>query len=103
MNNTIKNIEELNAQVTTGLTIVDFYADWCGPCKELSPTLEKLKARNENLKVVKVNVDEARDLATNFNIRGIPTLLFYKDGEVKSTATGNLPEAELQNRLNQMA
>jgi thioredoxin 1 len=75
--------------------IVDFWAEWCGPCKALAPILDEIASEVAGAKVVKVNVDEASELAQQYGIRGIPTLIFFKDGEVKSTLVGNQPKAEI--------
>jgi thioredoxin 1 len=76
--------------------LVDFWAEWCGPCKALSPVLDEIAAEmNGKANVVKVNVDQASDLAQKYGIRGIPTLIFFKNGEVKSTLVGNQPKAEI--------
>lgn len=69
--------------------LVDFFAPWCGPCRSLAPALDGISAQYEGrLKVVKVNVDEAPSLATTYNIRGVPTLMFFKAGEVVETFVG---------------
>lgn len=81
--------------------IVDFYADWCGPCKALAPVLDEVANEFEDdTLVVKVNVDEDPTLAQKYGIRGMPTILFMKDGEVKSTLVGNQPKQELIKTLN---
>lgn len=83
--------------------VVDFWASWCGPCKALAPVLEEIDSEvGESAKVVKVNVDEAGELAQQYGIRGIPTLIFFKDGEVKSTLVGNQPKAEILKNINDL-
>ena len=88
----------------TGPVVVDFYATWCGPCKMLSPRLDKLAGEfSGKIKFVKVNVDEAQELASRFRVEGIPTLLFFKDGKLDDRVTGLLPEEALKSRLRSLA
>jgi len=75
--------------------LVDFFAPWCGPCRALAPALEGVaKTYDGRLKVVKVNVDDAQQLAANYRIRGVPTLMFFKDGKLADTIVG-LPSANI--------
>ena len=84
--------------------VVDFWAEWCGPCKALAPILDEIATElGEKAQVVKVNVDENTDLAQKYGIRGIPTLIFFKDGKVKSTLVGNQPKSEIVKNLNEIA
>ena len=76
--------------------LVDFWAEWCGPCKSLGPILEEIsKDLKDKLQVVKVNLDENQDLAMKYSIRSIPTLLLFKEGELVDTKVGLLPKSEL--------
>jgi len=80
--------------------LVDFFAPWCGPCRALAPALEGVaKTYDGRLKVVKVNVDDAQQLAANYRIRGVPTLMFFKDGEVVDTIVGLPPANALRAKL----
>ena len=72
--------------------IVDFWADWCGPCKRLSPAIEELSAETEEVKLCKVNVDDQPQLASRFRVMSIPTLIAFKNGEVSNTSVGLIPK-----------
>jgi thioredoxin 1 len=76
------NLEEI---VGSEYTLVDFYADWCGPCKMLAPILEELK---EEIKIVKVNVDENEEVAMKYGVMSIPTLVFFKEGKLVHKMVG---------------
>jgi len=65
-----------------GLVLVDFYADWCGPCKMTSPILEELSNEVKDVKFIKINVDENPELASQYNVFSIPTFLIFKDGKI---------------------
>jgi thioredoxin 1 len=76
--------------------VVDFWAEWCGPCKMIAPHLEALADEmSEQVKVVKVNIDENPLTPTKYGVRGIPTLMLFKDGEVAATKVGALPKTKL--------
>lgn len=77
--------------------VVDFWAEWCGPCKQIGPALEELSAEMEGkVKIVKVNVDENPNSPAQMGVRGIPALFVFKDGEVISNKAGAAPKAALQ-------
>ena len=84
--------------------VADFYATWCGPCRILSPLLDKVAGGYpDRIKFVKINVDESPGLAQNFQVRAIPTLIFFKDGKVADRITGLLEEADLKAKLDKFA
>ena len=79
------------------LVLVDFWAEWCGPCKQISPRLEELANKySENLTVCKVNVDENRELAIEYTIRSIPALIIFKSGEMVDSLIGAVSLEELE-------
>jgi len=75
--------------------LVDFYADWCGPCKMLSPVVEAVANENEDIKVVKVNVDDEQDLAIKYQVMSIPTLVVIKNGEVANKSVGLVSKSQI--------
>jgi thioredoxin 1 len=75
--------------------IVDFWAPWCGPCRVVSPILEEINSEREDLRVVKMNVDENQATAVRFQILSIPTMILFKNGEVATKVVGALPKARL--------
>ncbi len=83
------------------LTVVDFWAEWCGPCRMLAPTLDEIAKQYENeIKVTKLNVDENPETPMAFRIRSIPTLLFFKGGKLVDQLIGLVPKKELELRVN---
>lgn len=80
--------------------LVDFYAEWCGPCKMIGPLLDDMATKYEGkAKICKINIDEQRKLAISNKVMSIPTMLFIKDGEIKERITGALPQAALEEKL----
>ena len=83
------------------LVIVDFWATWCGPCRMLSPLLDEVEAEMEDqVEVVKVNVDDADEIAMRFRIMSIPTLLFFKNGQMVDRSVGAMPKSALVDKIN---
>lgn len=83
--------------------LVDFWAEWCGPCKQLGPTVEEIANENtSSLKVCKMDVDSNRDTAVKYGIRSIPTLMLFKNGEAVGTEIGALSKQQLQDFINQV-
>jgi thioredoxin 1 len=78
-----------------GTVLIDFWADWCGPCRMLSPIIDEVAAENTDIKVGKVNVDEQQELASQFGIMSIPTLLVFKDGTKVSESVGLIPKEQV--------
>ncbi|MDP8911853.1 MAG: thioredoxin [Actinomycetota bacterium] len=80
--------------------IVDFWAEWCGPCHAVSPVLDRIaQERGDELKLVKVNIDEEQGLAQRFGIASIPTMILFKDGEPAAAAVGAQPKSALERSL----
>jgi thioredoxin 1 len=100
-NVTSSNFEQEVMQNDDSVVLVDFWAEWCGPCKALGPVLEAVEKEmaGTKSKIVKVNVDEASDLAQKYGIRGIPTLIYFKNGQVKSVSVGNQSKEEIVKTL----
>ena len=86
-----------------GVVLVDFYADWCGPCKMMSPVVDEIANENEWAKVGKINCDEEIELAEEFGVMSIPTLIIFKNGEIAKTFVGVTPKEEIINALKSKA
>ena len=85
--------EVLNQQ---GTVLIDFWAEWCGPCRMLSPVIDEVAAENPAVKVGKVNVDEQQELAAQFGIMSIPTLLVFKNGKKVNESLGLIPKEQVE-------
>lgn len=93
--------EEFNETIKNGIVFVDFFAKWCGPCKMISPIIDEISNEIENVTFVKVDVDESGDIASKFSIMSIPTLMIFKNGELKSKNVGFMSKSEIVNFINQ--
>lgn len=92
--------EALQAEIPV---LVDFYADWCGPCKMMSPVIDEVSKEYEGrLKVGKINVDESPDTAGKYRVMSIPTLLFIKNGQVVDQIIGAVPKRQLTDKIDQL-
>ena len=89
------NNDNFNEAVKDGIVLVDFYADWCGPCRMMAPILEAVSAERADIKVAKVNVDESSELAAKFGVMSIPTLVLLDDGEEIKRIVGARPKEAL--------
>ncbi len=93
--NYIKNEEEFNEVIKKDKVVIDFYAEWCGPCKMLSPILDKV-SKEMNLDTYKVNVDEVEDVARQYGIMSIPTVMIFEKGKMTKKNVGFMDDAELR-------
>ena len=87
---------ELKEQINTGRVLVDFYADWCGPCKVLGKKLEQFSDEISDVKVIKVDVEKEQELSNQFGVRSIPALFYMEDGEIIDKASGSKTIEELK-------
>lgn len=95
---TVLDSQNFESEITNSLSpiIVDFFASWCGPCKMLSPVLEKIDEKfGENLKILKVDIDKFPELANKYNIMSVPTLIFFENGEIVRQETGFMSEEKI--------
>jgi len=101
------NVKEINAlnfesevELHEGIVLVDFFAQWCGPCKMITPIVEQISNEFEAIKVVKIDADNAQEIMKKFAIRGIPTLLLFNTGKVIAAKVGALSHPQLRDFVN---
>ncbi len=82
---------DLKKEISEGKVLVDFFATWCGPCKMIGPVLEKFSEERNDVRVVKVDIDENEDLAREYGVMSVPTLLLFEDGKVINKTSGFMP------------
>ena len=84
------------SKIASGVVLVDFFATWCGPCKMLSPVVDQVAEENAGIKVCKLNVDDAQDIAIQYGVMSIPTLIVFKDGKAVDQSVGVVPKAAIE-------
>ena len=89
------NNENFESTVQNGTVLVDFYADWCGPCRMVAPVVEEIAGERSDISVGKVNVDESGELALRFGVASIPTLIVFKDGKEYRRIVGFRPKRDI--------
>lgn len=102
VNNTSDQNFEQDVLKSETPVLVDFWAEWCGPCKMVTPILDQLADEfGDKVKIVKVNIDENPETPTKYGVRGIPTLMLFKNGELSSTKVGASPKQALADWINE--
>lgn len=97
-------VDTFDSTVNSGVTLVDFWAEWCGPCRMLAPLIDEIsESVKGKVKIVKVNIDESPDTPTRYGVRGIPTLMVFKDGQVVDTRVGSMPKSQLSEWIDSIA
>lgn len=99
----IENTQDFEKQIENGVTLVDFYATWCGPCRMLAPFIEEIDEEfSQKLKVAKLDVDECGEVASKYGINAIPALLIFKDGELMTNSVGFVAKDDIVNMIEEV-
>ena len=98
LNATAQNFDKIK---NNGIVLLDFYAEWCGPCRMLSPIVDQIAEENPHVTVAKINVDDEPELAAQFGVMSIPTLVVLKNGEISNKSVGAKPKAQILKMLEQ--
>ena len=91
----IKTIEKFDEATKSGLVLADFWATWCGPCRMLLPVLEEISGEEHNFEIVKINVDDAAEIAEKYSIQSVPTLILFKEGKEVASRSGFMSKSAL--------
>lgn len=91
------NMDEFNNEVknANGVAVIDFFATWCGPCKMLAPVFQEAANEFQNVKFFKVDIDQSLDLARQYNVSSVPTVMIFRDGDLVETLVGFMPKEKL--------
>lgn len=92
----LESAEQFREVIKSGTVLLDFFATWCGPCKMLTPELEKFAEKHPDVTILKIDVDDYGEIAAVFNVNAVPTLLVFKDGEQKAISSGFKPLPALE-------
>jgi len=93
------NSSNFNNEIADGITVVDFWAPWCGPCKMIAPVIDELAGEMDNVRFAKVNIDDNQDIAAKFNVMSIPTLIIFKEGKPVTSTVGIVSKKALKSKI----
>lgn len=94
------NTQEFDNEIKEGVVFVDFFAEWCGPCKMMAPVVEEIEQEISSVKFIKVNVDDAEEIAMRYGIMSIPTFILFKDGQLSKKMVGGHSKQEVIDFIN---